>query len=108
MENDLISRKDLFETERLLMTDVVKDNQTARYILEQVLYDIENVKATYGFNKVIERLQEELSLADREKERCERENPLQFDEAKGYARGIAATLEIVKSGFLMNDKEKLV
>lgn len=106
MNNDLISRKGLFETERLLMTDIVKDNQTARYILEQVLYDIENVKAAYDFNKVIERLREELSLADREKERCARENPLEFDEAKGFARGISVALEIVKSGFLMNDKEK--
>lgn len=99
MENDLISRKDLFETERFLMTDIVKDNQTARYVLEQVLYDVENVKAAYDFNKIIERLQEELSLADREKERCARENPLQFDEAKGFVRGIAVALEIVKSGF---------
>ena len=49
-------------------------------------------------DKVFERLQLELSLADKEKERCARENPLQFDEAKGYARGIAVALEIVKSG----------
>lgn len=103
MNNDLISRKGLFETERLLMTDVVKDNPTARYILEQVLYDIENAKFAYDFNKVVKELQEELSLADKEKEHCARENPLQFDESKGYARGIEAALEIVKSGFLTND-----
>lgn len=57
----------------------------------------------YGVDKVIKWLESELSLADREKERCARENPLQFDEAKGYARGIAVALEIAKSGFLMND-----
>lgn len=63
----------------------------------------ENIPTAYDADKVKEKLQTELSLADKEKERCARENPLQFDESKGYARGIAAALEIVKSGFLTND-----
>lgn len=53
---------------------------------------IENV------DKVVEGLRLELGLADKEKERCAKENPLQFDEAKGYARGVAVALEVVKSG----------
>lgn len=52
----------------------------------------------YDANKVLEKLRTELSLADGEKERCARENPLQFDTAKGYANGISVALEIVKSG----------
>ncbi len=46
----------------------------------------------------MEGLRLELGLADKEKERCAKENPLQFDEAKGYARGVAVALEVVKSG----------
>ena len=37
MSDDLISRKDLIGTERLLMTNIVKNNEVARCILEQVL-----------------------------------------------------------------------
>lgn len=66
----------------------------------------ENIPTAYDVDKIEERLQTELSLADKEKECCARENPLQFDEAKGYAHGISVALEIVKSGFLMSDKEK--
>lgn len=48
--------------------------------------------------KVLERLEEELKLADEEKERCARENPLQFDSAKGYATAMYNAIEIVKRG----------
>lgn len=48
--------------------------------------------------KVIKELREELNLSDAEKERCARENPLQFDSAKGYANGIANAIEIVEKG----------
>lgn len=51
---------------------------------------------------VMERLENELRLADEEKERCARESQLQFDSAKGYATGIYNAIEIVKEG-LMND-----
>lgn len=50
--------------------------------------------------KVIKELREELNLSDAEKERCARENPLQFDSAKGYANGIANAIEIVEKGGL--------
>ena len=52
----------------------------------------------YDPDKVAEQLKNVLSLADKEKERCARENPLQFDSAKGYATGIFNALEIVKGG----------
>ena len=48
------------------------------------------------FEKIIEKLENELKLADEEKLRCARENPLQFDSAKGYANGVANSVEIVK------------
>ena len=47
------------------------------------------------FNKIIEKLENELKLADEEKLRCARENPLQFDSAKGYSNGVANSIEIV-------------
>ena len=48
------------------------------------------------FEKIIEKLEKELKLADEEKLRCARENPMQFDSAKGYANGVANSIEIVK------------
>ena len=48
------------------------------------------------FEKIIEKLEEELKLADEEKLRCARENTLQFDSAKGYAHGVGKAIEIVK------------
>lgn len=96
--SDLISRKALLETERLLMTDVVKNNPVAKYILEQILFDIEHASTAFDKKKVIEELREELRLSDEEKERCAKENPIQFDSAKGYANGMANAIEIVEKG----------
>ena len=48
------------------------------------------------FEKIIEKLEKELKLADEEKLRCARENSLQFDSAKGYAHGVGKAIEIVK------------
>ena len=45
---------------------------------------------------VIERLETEGTLADEERDRCARENPLHFDTAKGYATGIYNAIEIIK------------
>lgn len=55
------------------------------------------------FEKIIEKLEKELKLADEEKLRCARENPLQFDSAKGYANGVANSIEIVKQGGVSDD-----
>ena len=52
MSDDLISRKVLLGTERLLMTDIVENNPTAKYILEQVLFDIENAPTVFDKEKV--------------------------------------------------------
>lgn len=57
MSDDLVSRKDLIGTERLLMTDIVENNEVAKYILEQVLYDIEHAPAAFDKEKVIRDLQ---------------------------------------------------
>ena len=56
MSDDLISRKALLGTERLLMTDIVENNPTAKYILEQVLFDIENAPTAFDKEKVIDEL----------------------------------------------------
>lgn len=56
MSDDLISKKVLLGTERLLMTDIVENNPTAKYILEQVLYDIEHADTAFDKEKVIEEL----------------------------------------------------
>lgn len=52
----------------------------------------------FDVEKVVALLKEELKLADDEKARCIKENPMQFDSAKGYAHGIAVAIEIVKRG----------
>ena len=56
MSDDLISRKDLIGTERLLMTDIVENNPTAKYILEQVLHDIEHAPRAFDKKKVVEQI----------------------------------------------------
>ena len=58
MSEDLISRKSLIGTERLLMTDIVKNNEVARYILEQALYDIQHTPIAFYKEKVIEELKQ--------------------------------------------------
>lgn len=59
---------------------------------------VDSQPTAYDVDKVVEELEEELKLADDEKARCIKENPMQFDEAKGYARGMACAIEIVKRG----------
>ena len=48
-----------------------------------------------ALEKIKEKLEEELKLADGVKEKCARENPLMFDNAKGYSTGISNALHIV-------------
>lgn len=43
-------------------------------------------------------LQNEFKKAEKEKERTARENSSQFDFVRGYSRGIANAIEIVKAG----------
>lgn len=71
----------------------------------EVVFSINNVikffngsTTAYDIDKVVEELEKELNLADKEKERCTGENHLQFDSVKGYASGISSAIEIVKQG----------
>ena len=68
---------------------------TMRYYMPKIINDEPTV---FDVDKVVEQLESELRLADKEKERCARENPLQFDSAKGYAMGLSNAIEIVKAG----------
>lgn len=67
-------------------------------IAVSMLMEIEEQPTAYDLEKVFAQLEEELKLADDEKARCIKENPMQFDSAKGYANGIAVAIEIVKRG----------
>ena len=62
------------------------------------LEDFDRQPTAFDKEKVIKELREELNLSDAEKEKCARENPLQFDSAKGYANGMANAIEIVEKG----------
>ena len=68
---------------------------TMRYYMTKIINDEPTV---FDVDKVVEQLESELRLADKEKERCARKNPLQFDSAKGYAMGLSNAIEIVKAG----------
>lgn len=68
------------------------------YLIADLQEQMERLPAAFDKEKVVEELKEGLKLADKEKERCARENPLQFDSAKGYSNGIANAIEIVKKG----------
>ena len=89
-----------------LLEETRRDRDYARkngfldmYYERQVLIDrIKAQQTVYDPDKVVEQLESELRLADKEKERCARENPLQFDSAKGYAMGLSNAIEIVKAG----------
>mgnify|MGYP005778422531 CR=1 FL=1 len=90
---------------RLIDADKITSGEIAKYLgrgYEFCIPDIEDMlkeqPTAYDVDKVLKQLEEELKLADEEKQRCARENPLQFDSAKGYASGIAAVIEIVKGG----------
>lgn len=59
---------------------------------------VDKQPTAFDAEKIVALLEEELKLADDEKARCIKENPMQFDSAKGYANGIAVAIEIVKRG----------
>lgn len=46
--------------------------------------------------EVLETLEKEFRLSDSEKHRCIKENPLQFDYAKGYVYGIYNAIQVIK------------
>lgn len=67
-------------------------------IAVSTIMEIEEQPTAFYEERVLETLKKELDLADRERDRCSRENILQFDEAKGYARGISYAMEVVIKG----------
>lgn len=56
-----------------------------------------------ALEKILEEIEKQSELAHEEIRRCASENPLQFDEAKGYARGVEYTTEIIR--FHMDEAE---
>ena len=96
MSDDLISRKALLEELREIMDE--PHNTMFLMGIGAAVSIVEHRETAFDKEKVIEELREELNLSDAEKERCARENPLQFDSAKGYANGIANAIEIVEKG----------
>lgn len=71
---------------------------TVQSCLSAFEHKVKKQPTAFDVEKVIEQLNKELELADEEKRRCTTENMLQFDETKGYARGMACAIEIVKRG----------
>jgi hypothetical protein len=90
-----------FETTEEMARDLA-DKALDEYMYEgktvrqwaEVLADYDDKQTTLKW--IVKRLEEELNSADAEKERCARENPLQFDSVKGYATGIYNAIEITK------------
>ena len=75
------------------------ENQKEIYeTIQECMKAVEEQPTAFDVEKVVALLEEELKLADDEKARCIKENPIQFDSAKGYAHGIAVAIEIVKRG----------
>ncbi|MCM1232315.1 MAG: hypothetical protein NC489_19505 [Ruminococcus flavefaciens] len=83
------------------LEDYIKSDESGlmadREFREDYIECIDEMPTIFDLENVLKQLQSELSLSDKEKERCARENPLQFDEAKGYSRGMAVALEILNS-----------
>lgn len=46
---------------------------------------------------ILEEMENESKLAHEEMRRCARENPLQFDEVKGYARAMEYVIDTIRS-----------
>lgn len=75
-------------------------------ILQHLCFEIEDKEALKAWDTrkpvedVLERLEEELKLSEKEKERCDSENPLQFEIANGYMNGISNAIEIIKEGLM--------
>ena len=67
-------------------------------IAVSTIMEIEEQPTAFYEERVLETLRKELELSDRERDRCSRENILQFDEAKGDARGISYAIEVVIKG----------
>lgn len=73
----------------------------------EIIYEaIDEQPTAYDVDKVVAELEKELKRANEEKLRCVKENPLQFDSAKGYTNGITVAIQIVKGGGVGNDSRR--
>lgn len=73
------------------MTDIVQNNPTAKYILEQVLYDIEHTDTAFDKEKVIEQIKVLSTGIILNANICD-------DYAEGYVRAAKDIIEIVEKG----------
>lgn len=81
------------------MGRLIDTDDLSRYLsYEDAEEMIDYIPTAYDLDGVLEQLEEEMQLAEREKERTVKENPCQFDAAKGYANGIVNAFKIVKGG----------
>lgn len=98
MQNDLISRSALLkymETTEISQYIDELNNGNDNYS-STTLYDfVKEMPTVYNVENIVTKLEKELALADEEKRRCVCENPLQFDEVKGYARGIDYAINVI-------------
>ena len=67
-------------------------------IVSGVLKDIDEQPTAYYLDSVLYHLQKELKETEEEKERTAKENPSQFDVARGYEIAISNAIEYVKGG----------
>lgn len=100
MSDDLISRKALLEVIDIsFIIPILKMNLRPEHeAVLKIREIIMNMPTAFDKEKVIANLQDELKLAEIEKERCITESPSQFQSAKGYANGVSFGLEIVEKG----------
>ena len=66
--------------------------------MKAILDFVDAQPTAYDVDQVVKRLRKELKLANKEKQRCAKENICQFDEVKGYVRAIDVAIDIVKAG----------
>ena len=82
----------------MILTTLCVSSGNYNKMREEKLNLINRQPIAYDINEVVRQLKNELNLANIEKRRCIKENALQFDEVKGYARGISYAIETVKGG----------
>ena len=90
MQDDLISRSDLLEE--------IKKQDTSNLTKGLVLQFVEKQPTAYDVGKVVQQLEEELELAEKEERRCLIERSQQYERAEQYALGISNALDIVRNG----------
>lgn len=83
-----------------LLTKHYFDNDKGDFslLIYNLCKEVRCIPTAYDADSVVEQLEEELKLSQKEKCRCQKENMFQFFEAKGYERGVTNAIEILKGG----------